>query len=306
MIEEYIESGMYKDALELLNDFQDENVRYQRLVCLYGLKELFQAKEEAIFAKENAKDTYYDVVSIYLSILKELEEFEEAIDIVIEELSMPYIPYQYESMFNAAYDALLLAKQEANEQLQTKTTIFNEEELIRILNTPVNDDLLFMAIDQLNSMNVRSMLHDIALCLQNESKPSLAKSLLLEILIDQQVEEDLTVVKNDRTYYVNPYYLTKVSESEAFNEISDYLIRQLEDDNPSLLMVCLEFLSYYLFNVFPAYIDDSEYGLIAASIHYYIASLQYIEIDIEDLAFDYQVDSEEIMEKIDSLKQIEV
>ena len=32
--------------------------------------------------------------------LKELGEYEEAIEIIIEELSMPYIPYQYENFFN--------------------------------------------------------------------------------------------------------------------------------------------------------------------------------------------------------------
>ena len=306
MIEEYIESGLYKEALEQLTDTSDEYVRYQRLVCLYGLKELFQAKQEGILAKANAKETYYDVVSIYLSVLKDLEEYEEAINIIIEELSMPYIPYQYETMFNAAYDELLLAKQESNALQQIKHEIFNEEELSRILTSPVNEDLLYMAIDQLNGMNVRTFLHDIAICLSDENKPSEAKSLLLEVLIDQQVEEDFKVVKNGREMDINPYYLTKISESDAFNEISHHLISNLEDENPSLLMVCLEFLSYYFYFSFPMYIDESEYCLIGASIHYYIASLQYIDMDIEDIAFDYQVESDEILEKIDFLKQIEV
>lgn len=65
-------------------------------------------------AKALAEETYYDVVAIYVSILKDLEEFEEAINIIVEELSMPYIPYQYETVYNAAYDELLLAKQEAS------------------------------------------------------------------------------------------------------------------------------------------------------------------------------------------------
>ena len=114
MIEDLIETGQYKEALQYLNDIDNEQVRYQRLVCLYGLKELQQAKREGMKAKVLAGETYYDVVAIYVSILKDLEEFEEAINIIVEELSMPYIPYQYETVFNAAYDELLLAKQEAS------------------------------------------------------------------------------------------------------------------------------------------------------------------------------------------------
>lgn len=46
MIEDLIETGQYKEALQYLNDMDNEQVRYQRLVCLYGLKELQQAKRE--------------------------------------------------------------------------------------------------------------------------------------------------------------------------------------------------------------------------------------------------------------------
>ena len=86
MIEDLIETGQYKEALQYLNDMDNEQVRYQRLVCLYGLKELQQAKREGMKAKVLAGETYYDVVAIYVSILKDLEEFEEAINIIVEEL----------------------------------------------------------------------------------------------------------------------------------------------------------------------------------------------------------------------------
>ena len=102
----------YNQALSMLHDMNDETTRYLRLVCLVGLKEYQQAKAEGAWAKANAKETYYDVVSMYVTALKELGDYEEAINILIEELSMPYIPYQYEMLFNTAYDEVLLDKQE--------------------------------------------------------------------------------------------------------------------------------------------------------------------------------------------------
>ena len=74
MIEEYIANSQFQDALDLLTDLDDETVRYQRLVCLYGLGQYQQAKNEGMLAKIKASNTYYDVVSIYLATLKELEE----------------------------------------------------------------------------------------------------------------------------------------------------------------------------------------------------------------------------------------
>ena len=66
MIEELIQDGEYRQALSMLNDMNDENTRYLRLVCLVGLEEYQQAKQEGILAKASAKETYYDVVSMYV------------------------------------------------------------------------------------------------------------------------------------------------------------------------------------------------------------------------------------------------
>ena len=133
MIEEYIANNQFQDALDLLNDMDDEMTRYQRLVCLYGLGEYQMAKAEGMLAKAKASNTYYDVVSIYVATLKELEEFEEAINIMVEELSMPYIPYEYEAIFNAAHDELLLAKREANEGMERHNNAFSLDDMENIL-----------------------------------------------------------------------------------------------------------------------------------------------------------------------------
>ncbi len=306
MIEEYIKAGKYQDALNLLNDIEDEQVRYLRLVCLYGMKDLYQASREAKIAKESATSTYYDVVALYLSILKDLEEYEEAVNIVIEELSMPYIPYQYESLFNEAYDEILLAKQEANALKGVRDIVYSEEEIERILETVPNEDVVYMAVDQLAGMNIRLFLPSIRLFFRNEQAPTLAKSLLADILIEQQVDEELEMVKNGFTFEFNPYYMTKVDETDAYTQIGESLIDHLESENPSLLAICLEFLNYFIYDNFPREIYEEEYNTIAGAIHYYLATLQYIEVDLEDLSYEYGTSEDEIMEKIQILKQIRV
>ena len=60
MIDELIQSGEYNQALSLLNDMNDENTRYLRLVCLVGLQEYQQAKLEGALAKAKAEETYYE------------------------------------------------------------------------------------------------------------------------------------------------------------------------------------------------------------------------------------------------------
>ena len=306
MVNDLIESGEFKEALEYLTDLNDETIRYQRLVCLNALGDYKQARSEAAFAKANAKETYYDVIAIYLNILKELEEFEEAINILIEELSMPYIPYQYESLFNAAYDEILLAKQEANYTLEAKNQIFSVDEIAVLLDKEeCNDDLLYMALDQLQQLNVRMIIPAIERFLLNPKKHSFAKSIIMETLIEQQIDDEMKVFKNGVIYDFNPTYLPLVLSQNAYEGIYRLLERELEDENPSLLALCQEYLEYVLYSYFPKEIYDDEYAVYAAGIQYYLSLLQSIEISMEDLEIAYGVDESEIEEIILALKQIE-
>lgn len=306
MIEELIQEGQYQDALLRLNDFDDEKTRYLRLVCLVGLGEYQQAKKEGMVAKIQAQDTYYDVVSMYVTTLKELGEYEEAINILIEELSMPYIPYQYETLFNTAYDQILLDKQEANWQVESKNQIFSIEEIAQILkNKECNEDLLYMAIDQLQQLNIRMIIPTIREYLRNPDRHFFAKSLLLEIMIEQQVDDDFEVEKFGTIYDFNPSYMPLVLQQTHYDGIVRYLQNGIESDNPSLYEQCVDFLEYFLYAVYPKEIYDDEYGIKAASIHYYIATLQGIDVDLDDLETLYQCSQIEIQQEILALKQIE-
>lgn len=305
MIEDLIELGKYKEALQYLTDQDDENVRYQRLICLYALKEYDQAYREGIKAKALAEQTYYDVVAINVSVLKELEKYEEAINIIVEELSMPYIPYQYETMFNAAYDDLLLAKQNASYEGSIQH-VFNEEDIVSILSRDdYNEELLYMALEQLESMNVRRILPAVKAFISNNDKPDFAKSLLIEVMIDQEIDEEMSVVKNGISYDINPLYEPMVLTQEARGVIDQLLVDVIENDNSSLYQLCQQFLDFYLYTIYPRYIDDMDYRAIAAAIHYHLASLQYIDIEMEDIELDYNVDAQDVYDVLKGIQAIE-
>lgn len=298
-------AGQYAAALEKLADLSDEEVRLKRLICLNSLGEFEKAKLEGKAAKAVAKETYYDVVGQYIMSLKECEDYEEAINILIEELSMPYIPYEYENAFNTAYDEILLAKQDAaygNEKKQ----IFSSEEIEVILNKDdVNDDLLYMALDQLQQLNVRILMPSIRQYLENPKKPPFAKTLIMETLIEQQVDEELEVSKFHDYYTFNPSYSPLVLEQMCYNGIGKELVRVLEDENASLLNQCLDYLEYYLYVIYPKDIYEDEYSLVAAALHYYVATLQNIEVDEMDLEIAYNVSMSQVENMLLALNEIE-
>lgn len=303
MIEELIAASRFKEALELLTDDSEEN-RYYRLLCLSGLGEYRKAKPLAQIALDKAETTYYDVVAEYLTILKELEEYDEAIDLVVKELSMPYIPYQYETVFNTVYDELILAKQEANYDVNyDKPAAFSEEEMENILiKENSNPELLEILLEQIDRINVRRLLRAIQIFLNNPDRPPFAKTILMEAMINQQIDEEMTVRKSGQVYDFNPSYFSLVLEQDAAVTISEYLSGNIESDNPVLFEQCNELLIIYLYSIYPQYIDETEYLEIAAAIHYYLATLQYIDLDLKEIEIVYNVDKEQVEKRIEDIE----
>ena len=169
----------------------------------------------------------------------------------------------------------------------------------------INEDLLYMAIEQMEGMNIRRLMPVIRNFLKNEQKPAFAKSLLIELMIDQEIDEDLELVKNGINYDINPSFAPLVLNQEVGEGILKLLSEAIEDENPSLFALCEQFLSYYLYLVYPKYIDDYDYRPIAGAIHYHLASMQYIDIEMEDIEFLYNCDKEDVLEKLNEIKEIE-
>ena len=306
MIDELISEGQYLAALEQLTDLSDEDVRYKRLLCLNAIGNYRQGAKEGREAKKRANKTYYDVVSQLLISLKEIEEFDEAIDLLVEELSMPYIPQEYDMAFNTAYDEILLAKQEANYSVEHKNQIFNTEEIATLLDKDdVNTDLLYMALDQMQQLNIRSLYGSIRRFLSNIKKPDFAKTLIMEMLIEQQVDDEFEVNKQGVTYYFNPSVSPLVLAQLCYEGVGKELQRVLENENPALMNQCFDFFEYYLYSIYPKEIYEEEYAVLAAALHYYVASLTNIELDESDLEIDYNVDMQDVESVVLALQSIE-
>lgn len=287
MVEEMIGLGQYREALEFLEDRDDENVRYLRLVCLFGLGEFQAGLEEAKAAKMLASQSYYDVLSYYIGFLKECELYEEAVNTLVEELSMPYIPYEYESRLNDLYDEILLLKQEASVVYEHKQRIISDQELELYLEKGLSEEVAMLALEQLSSSNIRHFLPMVKTFLKNPNRPSLEKSLLLEILKEQEVDEYLEIHKRGHLIETNPLYLESVVESLVYESVGGLLEKVIEPENPSLFAMCIEFLEFYLYDWYPMLEVIEDYEALAAAIHYYVAMLSGIEEDDEDLCYRY-------------------
>ena len=91
-----------------------------------------------------------------------------------------------------------------------------------------NEDLLYMAIEQMEGINIRRLLPAIRNFLKDENKPSFAKSLLIELMIDQEIDEEMTLVKKGIEYGINPSYAPLVLNQEVGGTILNLYLKELK------------------------------------------------------------------------------
>ena len=179
MINKLLENEKYEEALKLLVAPKTEYEYYQKIVCLFSLKRLKEAKVECELALELAEKNYYDIIAIYVSILMELEEDELAIKVLEEELEMPYIPYKYEVQFNASYDELL-KKRMANNKVHSAYDLLSDDELkTAFLACKDNNDFIVL-LSQLETRNIRRFLDILEEFLIGDKIKQNAKTIILE------------------------------------------------------------------------------------------------------------------------------
>ena len=74
-----------------------------------------------------------------------------------------------------------------------------------------------MAIEQMEGMNIRRMIVPIRQFIRDNDQPDFAKSLLIELMIDQEIDEDLeSLSKKVCNYDINPSYAPNGLESRIW------------------------------------------------------------------------------------------
>lgn len=240
------------------------------------------------FIKVIKKD-FYKFVYTYILCLIKVNEKEKAIEKLKEELSMPYIPLEYENKFVSLYNELTFKESEARNEF-----ILNEEQIIDILINSKEDDMISLMIMQLANMNIRKFLPFINDFLKSENK-NIYKLMLLDILKSQAINQDFEFINNKKTYNVNPSKYVDIFERDDYLYIDNLLKSKLETKYPDLYNSCKEVLFLYLCYIWPNVVIDKD--KIALAINYYVNSLYATESDIEELELTYDV-------KIDNLEDI--
>lgn len=177
-------------------------------------------------------------------------ELEKALVLLQEELSMPYIPPEVETVLHQ-----LEIHAKAQRTSEPRASVLTPSQIVAYLNG--DDEHQLAAIVALNALNLRAQLPLVREAFERLNSRSL-KSLLVKVCVDQKLTEELEFLDNGMTYTFIPAALTAPEDSEGYQLAKATLVEWLENDNPSMLMLALQQLDHTVLIKLPESYDADE------------------------------------------------
>lgn len=238
---------------------------------------------------------FYDIMIIYLNSLIKVDQKEKALKLVKEELSMPYIPMNFENELMDIY------KEVAYIEKESKEFNLSRDKIEEILCCEEDKNLIILAIVELCKLNIRDFFSSIQTFFRRNLK-NIYKVMLIDALRGQGVNTEFVLCNKDKEYKIIPILSENVLESKPYIYIKNILETKIGNKDISLTSMALENLMLYLSDIYPTYVQDLDYDCVACALHYYVSKMYDESLKIEDFASIYKVNYEKCEDYLKDLK----
>jgi hypothetical protein len=186
--------------------------------------------------------SYYDEILETIENHIKNKEYDEAKSLILSELKMPYVPVEFEKKLEE------LNKDIKSESGNQGIRELSEQDIEKYLFA--DDELQLVAVNKLNTLNLRNYLELISKYLASKPNPS-AAALLIDSCIEQKIDETLIYQKDEIDYEFTPVCCLRPFESDGFNEAQSYLEEWFSNEDPSFYEFCLQQLIHECFDYLP-------------------------------------------------------
>lgn len=292
----YAENYQYDLAIECLEEaFQytegDEAALSVYVYALYETRAFEKAKEVCEKLLAIGPTLYFEVMELYLTICMQLKDFEQAKTLIVALLEEEAVPPEYMEKF----ERLKNLNAEIADRMQLDTVDEMQElDIATYQLATFKEQLLqqqvFM-LHELASTNIRPIQEELIAIIEDNEIHPFVQSLALILLVEQEVNKDITLSKFGETYTVNPSVLQLPTELPQFLRVQAMVREKLEKDPTTLEMVeyllakhtlvsyPFEWLSYDTEDVAISYIDfvQAMFGQIREMDYEIIDYLQLLD-----------------------------
>ncbi|WP_349408060.1 hypothetical protein [Pseudalkalibacillus sp. SCS-8] len=282
------------------------------VLSLVELGRLKEAKEKCDEVLKKDIGDYYDVLQIYISILIQLGDYEEVVEIleaVIQEQSLP--PQMAENFYQLLYFSRKMAEEDSEEGVvfSQRAKSISDKELEHLSNQLQSEDSKqqWQAVQSIESPDEPTIRKELIKYLTYpEANPSL-KTIVLQMLKESVTNDTILVHKFGRSMEVKPNELHDIPDGQFYRLVKKIIVHQLEQDNPTLLDMAVQIWDHYLFMIYPFQPEPLNEQLWAVAVLEVAHRLNGIEFDGDELQVAFSLEEkaiENVVEKIMEIEQI--
>lgn|GEM_PF-869421 len=242
---------------------------------------IFYYKKEVFFVN------FYEEKLKELQMLMKTKEYQEALRLINLELSMPYIPADFEAKL------LKIKAKIPFDQLGNETHNLTPKEIFTLINSR---ELALMEkiglMQALQSVNLRSYLDESNEILQSHL-PNELKMILCYFLCEQQIDYDFTYQKNKETFSFNPEKFDLDTQEMVPMKVIEKLDSFLNSLSPQLLEMAKQIMVNVYAKAFP-FNQKFDFTLLAKAIIKVVYQLNGLT---DELPYNYSDGEQEIIER---------
>ncbi len=281
-----------EEALQL--DSENHDILIGLVLAYFESGMLLKAKELANEMLQKGIGDYLQVVEIYITILVQLHQYHEivtTIEVLLEEREISKEKFEHFTRM-LQFSRTMEASAPIIEEEKNATTIITKElNLISYKDQEVQIQL----VAKLSEINIRPFLDEIRQYLQLEEGDAFFKTMLLNILTEQEYDKEILLEKLNREISVIPAGL-KISDPQPQKaKLFQLLEEKLEHEDPILLEQLKGLIERQFFIIYPFQLEPYKDTVWAAAYHSLAAEYQGIPHHLEELAILYNVKDEDLM-----------
>ena len=188
-------------------------------------------------------NNHYEMCLTKLDELLQKGQKAQALALVQEELSMPYVPQDFLDKFEKIRDQIVVDQRPHSQYFE------DAHEIGVALHG--NGALKEKALMSLQRMNLRFEMELLSEVFEDIRIEDWIKKQCLLMLMQQEINTQVRVCFSNNTELIDTASLVNPIGSEAYMACRHVLIEKFESDNPSYMFLCLEMLDMNAMDSFP-------------------------------------------------------
>ncbi|WP_077214157.1 tetratricopeptide repeat protein [Bacillus dakarensis] len=310
---DYLQNKKYQQAIRLLEeaksiDERNDEVYIGLVLAYYEIGSLQKAKDLALEMLKRDMGDYFQTVDLYLMILVQMKSYEEiitTIEILLEEREIPADKLEHFSKL-LAFSRKMVDENPSWDSAEMEEILDYDQNPSLQLNEIIDPNKQVLVIAELSKKNVRPYIEEINLFLQDDKSHPFLKTMLLNILQEQEYESGVLVEKFGRKKTVTPSKLFTLHEYPMKDDIQKVLQEHLENEDPVLYQQTISLFERHLFLLYPFELGNTPAACWAGAYHY--TGMEYSGVEVrtmEDIAEEYAVNRSEMEESCHLIKKLE-